>query len=265
MDFIRKASLAAAVLCSAGTANAAGPVDDINQLSAIVRSKTTSVRRLPAAGMMLIEADGAQYITSDNGRIVISGGRVFDMWNGVEIKDTSDVDKYANKLDLAGIGLQIGDLAPLEIGSGKKTVVMFVDPNCPHCHRMMAQAAKIASDYRFQFILLPMLGPESIEKAKRAICATDKQAAAKALIDNSLAKLPAPDPSCSLVPLQKALVTAKVLGVDSVPFIIAPDGTMQRGAPKELGEWLSSLDVNTKSLAVVDKHTKTRNNNRSVK
>lgn len=271
MKLKRTALFAAAALLSAGAASANGPATtsepamDVAGIRNLIRSKTTAIKKLPAGGLVMVEADGQIFVSSENGRIIVSGARVFDTWNNSEIKDVGEIDKLSNKIDLAMLGVKIDELGPLETGMGKKTVVMFVDPSCPHCHRMMAQAAKLSSDYKFQFVLLPLLGPESIEKAKKAVCASDKQAAAKALVDETLSKFPAPDPSCSLIPLQKALVTAKVIGVDSVPFIIAPDGTMQRGAPKDLNEWLSSLDSKNNSASVVDKHTQTRNNKKASK
>jgi thiol:disulfide interchange protein DsbC len=263
MDILRKGAIALAALSLAGSAFAQSAPDDVAQIKKLMHGKFDAVKRLPVTGLMIVEADGQVYLSSENGRIVVANGRVYDMWNGLEIKEGKDVDKFANKIDLVKMGLNISDLAPLEVGAGKKTVVMFIDPSCPHCHRMMAQAAKLTNEYRFQFVLLPILGTESIEKSKKAICMADKQAAVKALIDNTLAKAPSPDVGCNLLPLQKALLTARIMGVDSVPFIVAPDGTMQRGAPKDLSNWLSSLDSKADSRVVVDNNTKTRNNNRS--
>jgi thiol:disulfide interchange protein DsbC len=40
------------------------------------------------------------------------------------------------------------------------------------------------------------------------------------------------------VPIQKRLVTAQLVGVKGVPFMIAPDGRVKGGAPQDLDSWL---------------------------
>ena len=51
-------------------------------------------------------------------------------------------------------------------------------------------------------------------------------------------QLPVPDGSCGQVPAQRALVTAQLLGIAGVPYLIAPDGRLQQGVPAELDAWL---------------------------
>jgi hypothetical protein len=39
-------------------------------------------------------------------------------------------------------------------------------------------------------------------------------------------------------PAQRALVTARLLGIRGVPYLIAPDGRLQQGVPADLEAWL---------------------------
>ena len=48
------------------------------------------------------------------------------------------------------------------------------------------------------------------------------------------------DPKCDREPFQRALVTAKLFGIDGVPFLIAPDGRTFKGAPESLADWLAN-------------------------
>lgn len=46
------------------------------------------------------------------------------------------------------------------------------------------------------------------------------------------------DAKCDREPMQRALVTAHLFGIEAVPFLIAPDGRTFKGAPENLTDWL---------------------------
>ena len=48
------------------------------------------------------------------------------------------------------------------------------------------------------------------------------------------------DSKCDREPVQRAIVTAKLFGIDGVPFLIAPDGRTFKGAPDSLADWLEN-------------------------
>jgi len=48
------------------------------------------------------------------------------------------------------------------------------------------------------------------------------------------------DSKCDREPVQRAMVTAKLFGIDGVPFLIAPDGRIFKGAPDSLTDWLAN-------------------------
>ncbi len=48
------------------------------------------------------------------------------------------------------------------------------------------------------------------------------------------------DSKCDREPVQRAMVTAKLFGIDGVPFLIAPDGRIFKGAPDSLADWLEN-------------------------
>ena len=50
--------------------------------------------------------------------------------------------------------------------------------------------------------------------------------------------LPAPADACGQAQAQRALVTAQLLGIAGVPYLIAPDGRLQQGVPADLESWL---------------------------
>ena len=47
-----------------------------------------------------------------------------------------------------------------------------------------------------------------------------------------------PEGTCGQASAQRALVTAQLLGIAGVPYLIAPDGRLQQGVPADLEAWL---------------------------
>ncbi len=44
-----------------------------------------AMRRLPAEGFHIVESQGRLLLVSTNGHYVVSGGRILDLWNQIEI------------------------------------------------------------------------------------------------------------------------------------------------------------------------------------
>ena len=65
-----------------------------------------------------------------------------------------------------------------------------------------------------------------------------RPAAREALFAGTLNSLPAPEGACGQTAAQRALVTAQLLGIAGVPYLIAPDGRLQQGVPADLKAWL---------------------------
>ncbi|TFT44863.1 DsbC family protein, partial [Proteus mirabilis] len=65
----------------------------------------------------------------------------------------------------------------------------------------------------------------------------DKKAATDALLNGRISNLEQDD-TCNLEPMQRTLVTAQILGIQGVPFIVANDGRISRGRPYDLSAWL---------------------------
>lgn len=229
------------VLMSASSmAQPAGGVTekDAEMLKNVLKTQVDAAVKLPVQGMHMIEAGGKTLFVSDNGRIVIVG-KIYDMWNNVELKGVGDVDKYAMKIDIGKLGVNLDELKPIVIGNGKLEVVVFVDPNCPHCHKILQNAIRL-KQYTFKFIPLPLLGPDSVEKVRKGLCHADKVAVSKALVDNQWEKIPVGEANCGQLPAEKSIILARILGVTSIPFSIAPDGTIYQGVPKDYTAWLDT-------------------------
>ena len=201
------------------------------------------LKALPIHGLNMVKAGGKTFFMSDNGRFVITG-TLLDVWNRVTVTELDQVDQIANRIDLSKMKLKIDDLGPATIGTGKPQVVVFVDPRCPYCGKVQKQMETLKSQYTFKLVPIPVLGSESQSLVVKIGCllqTPSKDKARDALMHQTYDTLPsAIDSKCDREPVQRAMVTAKLFGIDGVPFLIAPDGRTFKGAPESLADWLAN-------------------------
>jgi len=232
----------------------AGPVDPLakpktdNEMTAEVKNIMKSVdevKRLPVTGLSMIKADDKVFLITDNGHFVVAGNfKLVDMWQGKVIGSVADTQGI-EKVDLRKIGFNPDELSTFSIGNGKKEVTIFVDPQCHYCHDLMGQLEPLGKEYKFNLVLIPVLGKESAEITKKLICNLDKVQSLKALLDQNYEKLPTIPPvdlakvakgtqkePCDLKVLQKAVVATKLLDIQGVPTIFLPSKNVHRGGAK---------------------------------
>jgi thiol:disulfide interchange protein DsbC len=193
-----------------------------------------AVKALPTNGLVVMETNQGVFFASAEGRFVLKGP-LFDMWSHREIKSVADVDSIASRVDLKKVGVDFSQLAVFTFGEGNQEEVFFISPTCPHCQTVMNQAAKLAKEYRFKLVLLPQ-SRKDMDIARRMICTKDQDQAVKALLSRNYEALP--PGNCPLTPLQKNLVTARMLGITKVPYLVRHDHMINAGAVKDLAAWL---------------------------
>jgi thiol:disulfide interchange protein DsbC len=199
------------------------------------------VQRLPVAGVQMIEAGERLLFVFANGRYVFTGP-AWDLWHGAKLTSLEQAARLAARIDLKRLGLDPATLGALDLGGGEKHVVVFVDPRCPHCRGLLDKLPALAERYRFRLVPLPVLGPDSEAAVARLDCLSEKnQAAAReALLAGTFDQIPGPEGVCGQAAAQRALVTAQLLGLAGVPYLIAPDGRLQEGVPADLEAWLEA-------------------------
>ncbi|WP_347987619.1 DsbC family protein [Methylomonas sp. AM2-LC] len=213
----------------------------------LLSAKIDGMQDLPITGLKMIKTGDQIMFVSSNGRFGIVGGKMIDVWTSQEIKDIADIDKIANRIDLSRMKLNLDDLGPVTVGHGKETVLAIIDPRCPYCGKVMKDLQALQDKYTFKLVMVPILGQESQNVALQLACqlaSNDKKAQESVkdrLLKQDYAGLPTDNPTqCNREPLQKAVVTAKLFGIQGVPFLIAPDGRTHSGAPESLVDWLEN-------------------------
>jgi thiol:disulfide interchange protein DsbC len=201
-----------------------------------------ATQKIPGGGFAAVESEGTEGLTflSDNGRYAIVG-TLYDVWSGKRIGSISQLRGEAARIDFGRLGINMSDIGALTIGRGPKQAVIFVDPKCPYCHKVLGMAAALGDAYTFKIIVAPVLGKESENLTRMVSCAKDEGAAVAALTSGRTAQMQALEQSgsCDLAKIQKRLVTAQLLGVRGVPFLIGPAGITYEGAPSDLRAWLA--------------------------
>ncbi len=228
-------------LASADTNPSSPSASDTAEL--LSSANIEGLKALPVHGLNMVKAGGKTFFMSDNGRFVITG-TLLDVWNRVAVTELDQVDQIANRIDLSKMKLKIDDLGPATIGTGKAQVVVFVDPRCPYCGKVQKQMEALKSQYTFKLVPIPVLGTESQSLVVKIGCLLQtpaKDKARDALMHQAYDTLPSEiDSKCDREPVQRAMVTAKLFGIDGVPFLIAPDGRTFKGAPDSLADWLAN-------------------------
>jgi thiol:disulfide interchange protein DsbC len=197
--------------------------------------------RLPVRGVQLVQAGGRLLFVSANGRYVFTGP-AWDLWHGARLDSLEQATRLAASIDRKRLGLDAAALGAIDLGTGEKEVVIFIDPRSAHCRALLGKLPGLGARYRFRLVPIPIMGSESETAVARLTClsAHDPAAARERLLGGDLENLPAPGPDCNGAAAERALVTAELLGINLVPYLIAPDGRLQPGAPADLERWLEA-------------------------
>jgi len=219
---MRRIALIMAAMAMTATTAQAKPVRNID-----------AMRTIPGTSLQMVESEGRSFFMSPNGRYVIKG-QLIDMWTGAKIEKVSDLENSAAKVDFQKMGLNLDDLMSLKYGTGPKEVVAFVAPGCPHCELTMKQMVSLTEEYTFRLVPLPFFGEESKNHVMQLACNEEYQEkAAEALILEDYSNLPVKSTSCDMERLQRSALTAQIMGIQSVPYLVAHDGRVLMGSPEQ--------------------------------
>ncbi|CAH2605796.1 Thiol:disulfide interchange protein (plasmid) [Rhodovastum atsumiense] len=180
------------------------------------------------------------YFVSGNGRYVLRG-TIHDLWQGRELQTLPEIKAAAETVNFGALAQMVPEFEPFRIGTGQRQVIVFVDPFCPYCERVLRDVAALAQGGTHQFVVMPiaLLGPESMRVVRNLHCAQDRDAALKALLTHSFQTPLAENSGCEVAALQKRLIFARLLQIRAVPFLIRDDGVRQEGLPGNLAAWLA--------------------------
>lgn len=228
------------------TAAAADAVSDemIRQLP-----KIKDFVEVPVKTLRAVETeDGKVFFLNESGRYVVSG-QLFDAWTKQKLNNVRSMRHNFTHIRLSEMGFKPHDFSPMSVGAGSKEVYIFADPLCRWCHELINEIrsdkdASLRKAYRFRIVATPALGDESSRLVKHLICSTEKRDEKKldALVGRAIESLPSDETAACRKAYDNLLIASHMLGIKSVPFVIAADGRFTAGKPHDLSAWLSEGD-----------------------
>lgn len=213
-----------------------------------------AIKKIVNLGINSLQAvaseDGTILYIADTGRFVFTG-RMLDVWQQKELKTIEEIENATQRVYLDSMGYDKTSYASYKLGNGPKRTVVFVDPHCGFCHSVIAEAKadpELMKEYTFIFHVIPILGEASQPYVKKLWCSvgTDEEKL-QALLDGDQAinSLPALA-ECDMNMQDRTVYFSKILRINGVPFIIAPDGRVSQGKPKDLKAFLRGEDKTAK-------------------
>ena len=110
-------------------------------------------------------------------------------------------------------------------GAGKRTLVLFEDPNCTYCKRLRADLMVI-DDLTVYTFAYPILAADSDLKSRKALCAPDPQAAwLDLMLYNKVADNDGRCPNA----LEELKALGQQLGIEATPTMFFPNGQRLQG------------------------------------
>lgn len=225
--------------------------------SADTQAEVVKAIEIPLKGGLYMRetADGTPILVSGDGRFVMPG-RVVDRDNDMRmiasLSDAQDAFGSEEGSQRTPDGLNPGqkmlrDVNPDEMLSftvgdqdgTKDEVVVWVDPFCPYCHRVLEMQEEFADDYVFHNIVIPLLGQNS-ERFVNVLACAEPSEMGQAILDRNTS-VPTTS-SCRTDEQIKAQRYATSAGIQSVPLTISAAGRVQTGAFRSLQQFQAFLE-----------------------
>jgi thiol:disulfide interchange protein DsbC len=181
------------------------------------------VTRTPIPGLFEVRVGTELFYADAEGNYLING-QIIDL----RAKRNLTEDRLEKLLALDFDALPARDAFTIVRGNGKRKLAVFEDPNCGYCKRFERDMQKI-DNVTVYLYLLPILGPDSMEKSKAIWCSRDK---GKAWLDLMVRNTPVPkvEGACDTAALDRNVAFAKKNKITGTPTLVFADGSRVPGA-----------------------------------
>jgi len=201
-------------------------------------------------------ADGTPILVSGDGRFVMPG-RFVDRENNMNmITSLEDARQAFGKSPsvvapnerLSPGAQMLKDVDPSEMLSfttgvqdgTKEDVIVWIDPLCPYCHRVMEMQSSLTDNYVFHNVVIPLLGSNSQRFVDILSCVEPSEMGQAILNKNTSVQ---PTSTCRSKEQNAAHRYATSAGIQSVPMTVSASGRVQTGAFRSLAQFQSFLEA----------------------
>jgi thiol:disulfide interchange protein DsbC len=181
-----------------------------------------TITRMPVGGLYEVVLGGEVIYTDAKGEFLL-GGTLYDLRGAAPRNVTQDTLK---KIAARAVTSSPQDAIKTVRGNGKRVLYTFEDPNCGYCRQLYKELAKM-TDITVYTYLLPVLSPDSAEKARAIWCAKDRAKAWDQMMTKGTVSEAVPK-NCN-APLEKNSQVAQRLNVRGTPAVYLADGTQLGG------------------------------------
>lgn len=212
--------------------------------------------RIPAGSFNMVRDSktGKTLLVSDNARYFITDFKLIDGWhNNAKITTPEKLTELAARLQPSMIPYD--QMLYLDLNAAASTdpvLTAFVDPNCHYCHNLWTELQDKPKVHT-RFVILPLLGDDSEAKVKRLSCAVQQKKegdALQALLTGSYDKLPQSADCNTHDKLRANIITAQVMGVSGVPFLVAADGRFNKGLVPDVVAFVENKQPDSKTASL---------------
>jgi len=189
-----------------------------------------SVTKTPVPGIYEAFANGQMIYTDENATYLFVNANLIDTEKKTNLTEERMSKLTAIRFDQLPLNLAVKKVK----GKGTRKLAYFGDPNCGYCKKFEQDLTSI-NDVTIYVFLYPVLGPDSLEKAKSIWCSKDKIKA----WDDQLVKGIAPTAAgtCDTSAIDKTLAFGKQKNITGSPTLFFVDGQRVPGAiPGEMIE-----------------------------
>lgn len=184
------------------------------------RTQVDSVRKTGILGLYEVQIGNDVYYMDEKGAYFIEG-QIIDVKNRRNL--TAERKNKLNQIKFSDLPL---NLAIKQVrGNGKRVFATFEDPNCGYCKRL-AKELQSMTDVTIYTFPFPILSPDSHDKSRNVLCASDP---VKAWNDWMINGVTPPNARCD-TQLDKIVALGQKLNVQGTPNIFLSDGTRIPGA-----------------------------------
>ncbi|MDB5928909.1 MAG: hypothetical protein JWR60_616 [Polaromonas sp.] len=220
---LRALGLAGLLACSLGSALAQEDIIRKNLAERLpALAKIDEVSKTPMNGLYELRVNESDiFYTDAEGNFLIQGNLI-----DTRAKRNLTEERAAKLSAIDFAALPLKDAFTQVRGTGKRQLAVFEDPNCGYCKRFERDLQKV-NDVTIHTFLVPILGPDSVEKSKNIWCAKDKN---KAWLDWMVRDQPAAKASCDTAALERNLAFSRKYKITGTPTLFFADGSRVPGA-----------------------------------
>jgi thiol:disulfide interchange protein DsbC len=182
------------------------------------------ISKTPIPGLFEVRFGGAEIIYTDaEGRFVVQGSLI-------DTKTMSNLtEERIEKLTaVAFSALPLKDAFVIKQGNGSRKLAVFGDPNCGFCKRFERDLATV-KDVTIYSFLMPILGPDSMVKARDIWCSKDVPKTWRAWMIDGVVPAKASE-KCDVAALERNVEFGRKHRINGTPALVFEDGTRKPGA-----------------------------------